>query len=181
MYNKLISIVEKNYDEMCKVWLKEVQKSEHMKHYQSFNEEEIVNRGTAVLDNLLKWLKAGAKSEEVENYYSEVGAARLKEGFPLTEVHYAIYLIKKIFWSYIDWKDAISGTFEQSTATQIMTIFNNYFDLSNFYITRGYFNELFNALNESKKFSKEELKRYLIKGAIELDTIEEDDIIWRHV
>jgi hypothetical protein len=106
---------------------------------------------------------------------------RFKERFPLTEVHYAVYLLKKIFWSKIDWRDKVTGAFETSNATKIMNVFNDYFDLASFSITKGYFNELLESLREEKKLSKEDLKNLLTKGRLDPEVLEDDEFIWRHV
>lgn len=177
----LVKIVKSNLEEMTKLWTEEARKSDVMKTYHKFDETELKKRGSAVFENLVKWLEAGAHSEEVEHYFEEVGKSRLNEGFPLTEVHYAVYLTKKIFWSFVDWRDAISGKFETAHATQVMSVFNNYFDLGNFHITEGYFHELFENLDDNKKFSKTELKNILLLGKKELENIEEDEFIWRPV
>ena len=166
---------------MKKTWLEETRKSDYMKTYRSFTDDDILNRCEAVYSHLIDWLQTGASSDEVENYFENVGMTRLKEGFPLTEVHYALYLTKKVLWDFVDWRDAITGSFETKTAKQIMTILNNYFDLGNFYITKGYFEALFEKIDESKKFSKDELKRLFLKGAQDWDSLTEEDIIWRHV
>ncbi|MFH1194748.1 MAG: RsbRD N-terminal domain-containing protein [bacterium] len=180
-YKNLITVIKNNYEDICAEWSKEANESEHMHTYQSFGQEEIFKRGKAVYDNLLKWLEAGALTAEVEEYFMEVGRRRINEGFPLTEVHFAFYLTKKVLWNFIDWRDTITGSFETATAKDIMTTLNNYFDVGNFYITRGYFDELLKNFDDSKKFSKEELKKILTKGQANFEELDEDEFIWRHV
>lgn len=178
---KLIATIENNLDELAKTWFEEASKSEVMTTYHHFKDEQNYERGKAVYSNLLKWLKEGAAHEQVEKYFEKVGAIRLDEGFPLSEVHYALYLSKKIFWGFVDWRDAISGSFQSSTTTQIMAVLNDYFDLGNFYITRGYFNELIAKLDVDRKFSHEEIKKLLTQSVMDWDSVNDDEIIWRHV
>lgn len=180
-YKNLITVIKNNFDDISRQWSEEAKISEHMKTYQSFGEDEMFRRGKAVYNNLLKWLEAGALTHEVEEYFLEVGRQRFREGFPLTEVHFALYLTKKILWQFIDWRDAVTGSFESSTAKDIMTTLNNYFDVGNFYITYGYFEELLSTLDDSKKFSKEELKKILMKGHANFEDLDEDEFIYRHV
>jgi len=177
----LVKIVRQNIDEMTRQWTEEALNSHVMKTYQHFESAEVKKRGSLVFENLVKWLDSGANNEEVEHYFEGVGKSRFEEGFPLTEVHYAVYLTKKIFWNYVDWRDAITGKFETTHATQIMSVFNNYFDLGNFHITQGYFDAMFDSLDDEKKFSKSELKSILLKGKKEFEDAEDDEFIWRHV
>jgi hypothetical protein len=130
---------------------------------------------------LREWLKEGATNKSAEEYFENVGAIRFNERFPLTEVHYAVYLLKKIFWSRIDWRDKVTGAFETSNATKIMNVFNDYFDLASFSITKGYFNELLNSIKDDKSISKEDLKKLLTKGKLNPEALEDEEFIWRHV
>ena len=54
-----------------------------------------------------------------------------------------------------------------------MNILNNYFDLGDFFIIRGYMNELFKHLDESRRFTKEELENLLTHGALSKESLEE--------
>ena len=177
----LSKIVDDQIDELKREWLEEVRKSDYLTTYQSFNDNDIISRGEAVYTHLSEWLKEGATNKDAEDYFENVGSVRFQERFPLTEVHYAVYLLKKIFWNKIDWRDKVTGAFETSNATKIMNVFNDYFDLANFSITKGYFNELLNTIKDDKKLSKEDLKGLLTKGKLDPEELEDDEFIWRHV
>lgn len=177
----LSKIVDEQIDELKTEWLDEVRKSEYLSTYKTFNDEETIKRGEAVYSHLSDWLKENSTNESAEKYFQNVGAIRFNERFPLTEVHYAIYLLKKIFWSKIDWRDKVSGAFETSNATKIMNVFNDYFDLASFNITKGYFNELLKSISDDKKLSKDDLKQLLTKGKLNPEVLEDDEFIWRHV
>jgi hypothetical protein len=177
----LSKIVDDQIDELKKEWLEEVRKSEYLATYKSFNDVETVKRGEAVYSHLRDWLKEGATNKGAENYFEKVGESRFDERFPLTEVHYAVYLLKKIFWSKIDWRDKVTGAFETTNATKIMNVFNDYFDLASFSITKGYFNALLNSIKDAKSISKDELKELLTKGKLDPEALEDDEFIWRHV
>ena len=177
----LQKIVDDEIDNLKYEWLNEVRKSDYLTTYKTFSDEETIKRGEAVFSYLREWLKEGATNQKAEVYFEKVGATRFNERFPLTEVHYAIYLLKKIFWNKIDWRDKVTGSFETSNATKIMSVFNDYFDLASFSITKGYFNELLDSIKDDKKISKEDLKSLLTKGKLNPEVIEDDEFIWRHV
>ena len=181
MNRNLSDIVDNQIEEMKIVWLEEVRKSEYLKTYKSFSDEDTIKKGEGVYSHLSEWLKEGATNSEAEKYFDKVGAERFKQKFPLTEVHYAIYLLKKIFWNRIDWRDKVTGSFETANATKIMNVFNDYFDLANFHITKGYFNEILKTFDDEKKFSKEDLRSLLIKGNLDPEEVDDGEFIWRHV
>lgn len=177
----LSRIVEEQIEVLKKEWREEVRKSEYLTTYKEISDEETTQRGEAVYLHLRDWLKEGATNESAEVYFVKVGATRFRERFPLTEVHYAVYLLKKIFWSKIDWRDKVTGAFETSNATKIINVFNDYFDLASFNITKGYFNEMLNSINDDKKLSKADLKSLLTKGQLNPETLEDDEFIWRPI
>jgi len=177
--SKLLKSIRMNLNEMSDQWLREVRDSEYMITYQKLDDNDIKERGQLLLMNLARWLEEGANKDEIEEYFESVGKTRFKEGFPLTEVQFALYITKKMLWNYIDWRDAISGSFSTSHSRQILTLLSTYFDLGNFYVSRSYLNELYSKLSASDKFSKEELQHFLKKGKTDVGAIDEDEFIWR--
>ncbi len=177
----LSKIVENQIDELKEEWLKEVRKSDYLTNYRNFNDQETIDRGSAVYSYLNDWLKEGASNKSAEEYFEKVGERRFKAKFPLNEVHYALYLLKRIFWSKIDWRDKVTGSFETSNTTKIMNVFNNYFDLANFSVTQGYFKAIINSIDDKDTISKSALKSLLINGKLDPDALKDDEPIWRHV
>lgn len=166
LYNDLIPLVENNVDTLAHMWVEEVKGSAYMQTYNKLEAEVLRQRGVLLYTNLVKWLKSGAKNEEVEDYFYKVGVERNKEGFPLSEVNYALYLEKKVFWSFIGWKEEVTSRFQVTEIIELMTILNNYFDLGDFFIIRGYLEELFKNLDNALKYSKDEIENFLVKGGL---------------
>lgn len=166
IYESLIAIVESCQTDLAKSWTAEIKRSEYMKTYHALSDEEIFARGDTLFRNILTWLERGADSDEVEGYFIKVGNDRFEEGFPLSEVNYALYLEKKVLWDYVSWKEDITGKFTTSEAIEFMTVLNNYFDLGDFFIIKGYMQTLFTHLIESNKMTEDELKMYIGKGAL---------------
>jgi hypothetical protein len=180
-YKEISAAVRKNSEKLASNWVKEVRNSAIMKTYQSYDDERILNRAKTVFENLAKWLDSGADSIEAERHFESIGSQRIDEGFPLTEVHYALYLNKKVFLSTIDWKEELDDNFSATTATEIMSLMNNYFDLGNFYVTKGYFNSLLEKLDDEKKFSKDDLQNIFTRGKLDFEDIGDDIFIWRPI
>lgn len=171
VYESLIAILETNLDNLTKTWTVEVKKSEYLETYNCLDDDELFKRGTILFSNLYDWLLKGAANDDAAEYFREIGAKRIKEGFPLSEVYYALYLEKKVLWSFVAWKDEVTGILKARDAIEFMTVINNYFDLGDFYIIRGYMHELYTLISESNKFSKEELEKLFTKGALYQESV----------
>ena len=171
VYESLIAILERHLDDLTATWVSEVKKSEYLETYNKLSEKELFNRGNILFSNLQDWLLKGASNDEVADYFHKIGNERINEGFPLSEIYYALYLEKKVLWSYVAWKDEVTGVLEAHDAIEYMTVINNYFDLGDFYIIRGFMHELYAHISNSDKFTKEELEELLTKGALYRESI----------
>ncbi|MBN1302423.1 MAG: RsbRD N-terminal domain-containing protein [Melioribacteraceae bacterium] len=181
MHAKLIDFINENIGNIINNWCDEVQNSEFMDHYKTLSRDELIKRGEAVLINLLNWFNKGASTESTKQYFEGIGAIRLQEGFSLTEVNYAFYSIKKNLIEFIISDDNLKQILPQNETCTIMNTLNNFFDLGNFFILRGYNSEMFNKIEETGKLSSSELKRIFRKGSLDVDEIDGDEIIWRHI
>lgn len=170
VYESLIAIVESHLDNLTDTWVQEVKKSEYLETYKQLNDTNLYSRGNILFSNLQSWLLKGASNDDAATYFREIGIKRIKEGFPITEVYYALYLEKKVLWSFVTWKDEVSGILKAVDAIEFMTVINNYFDLGEFWIIKGYINEMFEHLSKSDKFNKNELETKFINGALFLES-----------
>lgn len=171
VYESLIAILETNLDNLAANWVGELKRSEYLETYNKLPDKEIHKRGNILFTNLQDWLMKGASNDDAAVYFQEVGTARLNEGFPLSEVYYALYLEKKVLWSFVAWKDEVTGILKARDAIEFMTVINNYFDLGDFYIIRGYMNELYTHIAKTKKFSEEELETLFTGGALYQESV----------
>ena len=161
VYESLISIMETNVEPLAEMWAAEVKASSYMETYKKLDLEELEKRGNVLFENLLKWLRTGAYNEEVESYFENIGRARINESFPLSEIEHALYLEKKVVWSFVIWKEEILYDLAREEMIEIMSIINNYFDLGSFYIIRGYMGEMVRHLEESGCFDKGQIQKIL--------------------
>lgn len=171
VYESLIAIVESHLQNLTDTWAQEVKRSDYLDTYKKLNDNELHSRGNILFSNLLEWLLKGASNDDAAKYFTDIGIGRIKEGFPLSEVYYALYLEKKVLWSFVAWKDEVAGILKAVDAIEFMTVINNYFDLGDFYIIKGYMNELYQHLAETGKYNVDELQKLFAGGALYQESI----------
>lgn len=159
-FSKIIKFIEANIHNLSHAYYEQIKQSEFTKYYQQFDESKVIERAEKVFQNFIDWLKTGASNDKAERYFENVGAERFREGFPLTEVNYALYTTKKVFWSFIAWKKELFDEMDFVQTIECTTILNNFFDLGSFYIIKGYVNELIEKID---KYTKDEIKKFLVK------------------
>lgn len=173
VYESLIAIVESHLSDLTKTWADEVRKTTYLDTYKKLSDAELTRRGNTLFLNIQNWLLKGASIDDAETYFYKLGAERFNEGFSVTEVYYALHLEKKVLWSFVAWKDEVTGILEAHDAIEFMAIINNYFDLGDFNIIRGYMNELYSQLKDSNKFKDGELEKLIAGGALYQESIKE--------
>ena len=183
-FTKFIKMLNENKKNYAHTWFELVENSEYMETYKKLDKDIVLERGEAVMTHLANWLETGASNDVAEKYFEEVGRERFREGFPLTEVIYALHLVKKVFWCCVAWakEEAQERPHDNCEyCIEFLTILGNYFDLGNFYLTRGYFQSVFKELDKTSFAGKDELKNFLKKGIINLEDLDKEEFIWRHV
>lgn len=166
IYESLIVIIEQNIESLSINWFKALKNSAYMQTYNALTDPEIMRRGKSLFNNLHAWLNRGAAGDEVEDFFLSIGSTRLKEGFPLSEVNYALFLEKKTMIEMITGKKEITESLNSDEIVDIMSILNSYFDLGLFYITRGYLSELYNDLESNACKCDGNFSEYLKKSTL---------------
>ncbi|MFA3782664.1 histidine kinase N-terminal domain-containing protein [Melioribacteraceae bacterium 4301-Me] len=180
-FSKIISFLEANIPTLARAYYEQVQKSDFMLTYRKLDEPKIILREEAVFKNMIEWLKTGASNDKAEQFFEKIGRERFNERFPLTEINYALYITKKVFWSFVAWKPELFPNTDFQTMVEQMTVLGNFFDLGSFYIVRSYLNELFNKIDEASKLTKEDMKKLLVKGEFDKDNLDKSEIVWRNI
>ncbi len=162
-FSKIISFLESNTTSLSNAFYEQIIQYDMMKTYKQLEKPVVIERAEKLFLHFIDWLKKGASNEKAEKYFEKVGAERFHEGFPLTEVIYALFTTKKVFWSFIAWKEELFDDMDYVKLIEYVTILNNFFDLGNFFIVKGYINELISKMDESLGYTKEEIKKFLLK------------------
>ncbi len=179
--NNFIQLIEDNKRKIAEDYFEEVKSSEYMKTYHKLDPEKVIKREEATYTYLASWLINGAKNDETEKFFSNLGNERFKEGFPLSEINYALFISKKAFFNFLKEHPEIIDNKTKEEIIEFFTIISNYFALAGFYMVRGYINTLFDKLDLSDRLTREELQQILIRGAFDEEDLDFSDFVWRHV
>jgi hypothetical protein len=179
--NSFLKLVEDNKRKIAQDYYEEVKNSDYMKTYHKLDGEKVIKREEATYDYLTAWIKNGAKNDETEKFFCNLGKERFKEGFPLSELNFALYISKKAFYNFIKSHPEILDNMNKDEIIEFFTLISNYFALAGFYMVRGYINTLFDKLDLSDRLTREELQQILIRGAFDEEDLDFSDFVWRHV
>ncbi len=180
-FTNLINLITSNKRIIATTYYDQVKSSDYMKTYHNLDPEKVIAREEAVYVQLANWLKNGADNDEAEKFFAKIGSDRLKEGFPLSELNYALFISKKSFWEFLKTHPEIVKDIPAEKNVEFFAILGNYFDLGGFYMVRSYILTLFEKLDINDSLSREEIHNIMIRGAFDDEDIDMSDFVWRHV
>ncbi len=165
VYRRLVSFIEEKKDLIAKMWINETRASKYMRTYQKLTDGELVKRSKKLIENLIIFLKEDISKNKIGKYFAGIGRERYKEKFPLCEVQYAVYLLKKILWKTILEKNIFDSTVALQTALELQTTFHSFFDRGIFFIIRGYIEKQYEGLKNKENLPEEKLIKYFYPGS----------------
>lgn len=157
-FDRFIETIQRNSLSIARQWARAIYENEHMKTYQKLPEDQLVAMGKSLYDNLGRWLSPEPPRETIGKIYSDIGAKRYEQGYPLCEIHYAIHFTKKVLVDYIRTQSLLPDTLSLYQLHDFMLEIYDFFDIASFYVTRGFQEALYKRLMNDKSIKKEKVK-----------------------
>ena len=151
-------------------WKNLVRKTPHLNHYNTMDDEALIQIVIPILSLLSKILDRGLDRSLMGNHFVNVGKKRIEEGFPISEIIYAVNLIQKVIIEFIMTAFAPESPARMYQSMGVMSQVSEFFILGCFYLTKGYLEAVYTQMNIHDKLSEELLKKYF-----------RDDFFFKHV
>ena len=135
---RLVRLIEKNADELTRSYIRDVKSQTHMPTYQGWNETEVYERAFVVYSQLGKWISQAATKDDVQDYWTDLGRQRRREGFALSEIIQAIHLVRKQLWKKIQSEGLLDNAVDLLLAMDLFDHVTLFFDRAVLYAVRGY-------------------------------------------
>jgi hypothetical protein len=151
-------------------WKNMVRKAKHLKHYNTIDDETLIESDIVLYPLIAKTLDKGLDRSLVGSYFVNLGKTRMTEGFPVSEVIYTINLSERILIEYIMTEFAPESPVRMYQSMNVISTISEFFLLSCFYLTKGYLEAVYTKMNKHDSLSEELLKKYF-----------KDDFFFKHV
>ena len=142
MLVRFIEMIEKNAESMAGELKEKLLTDPATPSYQTLDDRTLYKDIFEVYSRLGHWLLRDTEKGEVRTHYSDVGAQRFEEGFPLHEIVQALVTTKRHIWDTVLEKGIMRTAKELDSAIDFITYLNRFFDMAIYYSTRGYFGAL---------------------------------------
>ena len=134
---RLIKLIEEHAEDLTREVLRDLAGNARTPSYNSLPADEMHRRVYDVYHNLGRWL--GDKTEEhLESTFGGLGRRRHAEGVPLSEVVYALVLIKDHLRGYIRAVGLVDSAVELYLEEELHLQIGNFFDNAIYHMVKGY-------------------------------------------
>jgi len=141
-------------------WKNTVRKAQQLKHYNNTDDEAIIEKYTPFFPLLAQVIDRGLDRNRLGNFFVNLGRDRMKDGFPISEVIYAINLMERVVIEYITNEYAPENPIKMYQSMGVVSQISEFFLLGCFYLTKGYMEAVYTTMNKHDSVSDELLKKY---------------------
>lgn len=133
----LVRTIENHAEDLTRELLKDLGSNPRTPSFHGLSRDELHNRVYDLYHNLGHWV-GDRRDSAVEGVYSGWGRMRHAEGTPLSEVVYALCLIKEHLRTYIFRVGAVDSAVELYQEEELNLMIGHFFDKVLYYTVRGY-------------------------------------------
>ena len=141
-------------------WKDKIRKAPQLKHYNSLDDETLVESDIPFYPLLARTLDRGLDRVLLGDFFVKLGKKRMQDGYPVSEVIYAINLAQKTVIEYIMTDFAPENPMRMYQAMGIVEQVAEFFILGCFYLNKGFLEATYIHMNNHGGFSEETLKKY---------------------
>ena len=135
---RLVRLIETHSDGLAASLLERTRQSEKTRNYiDKVPPEDLRQRVYDIYQHLGQWLIT-KKESDVEQRYLEIGALRLRQGVMLSQLIWAILLVKDNLFDFLNREAAIERPSEVFGELEILQLLDQFFERAVYYAAVGY-------------------------------------------
>jgi hypothetical protein len=156
----LVDTLNLNARDFALKWKDRIRKTPHLKHYQSLDDDALKRVNSAFYPLLARRLERGMDRQIIGDFFARLGKTKMEDGFPISEVIYAVSLTQKTVLEYIMTDFAPENPLRMYQSMGIVTQVSEFFLLGTFYLIKGFLEQTYVRMNSMDAVSEELLKKY---------------------
>ena len=141
-------------------WKDSIRKNLQLKHFNAMNDGELIDADKAFYPLLSRILDRGLDRSLVGDFFVKLGKERMREGFPVSEVIFALNLNQKTIIEYLMTEFAPENPMRMYQSMGVLTRVAEFCLLGSYYISKGFLEETYTSMSSHDKVSEELLKKY---------------------
>jgi len=134
---KLVRLIETHSETLATSLVAKVQSSELTRSYQHVPAQDLKEKVGEIYLHLGEWL-LGKSSFDIERRYEEIGARRVHQGVPVSELIWVIILTKENLWEFLQRESLPERPIEAFGELELLQLLDQFFDRAIYYASVGY-------------------------------------------
>ena len=141
-------------------WKDTIRKNPQLKHYNEMDDATLIEEDSRFYPLLARTLDRGLDRSIVGNFFVSMGKKRMRDGFPISEVIFALNLEQKGVIEFLMTEFAPENPMHMYQSMGALTHIAEFCLLASFYISKGFLEETYTSMSASDKISEELLRKY---------------------
>ncbi|MDR0402650.1 MAG: hypothetical protein LBH35_03570 [Treponema sp.] len=156
----IIDTLNLNARDFALRWKDLIRKAPQLKHYNEMEDAVLIEADIPFYPLLARTLDRGLDRALVGDFFVKLGKSRMNEGFPISEVIYAISLAEQVVINYLMTDFVLDNTIRMYQAMGTVNRVAEFFLLGCFYLTKGFLEATYTKMNKNDAVSEEFLRKY---------------------
>jgi hypothetical protein len=157
----LIDTLKFKGETLASHWKDLIRKSSALTHYNQIDDDGLVMMEAPLFPQLARVLERGMDRSILGGFFVTLGKDRMRRGFPMSEIIYAVNLCQQMILEYMMSEFAMDNPVEMYQGMSLVGKVSEFFILGCYYISKGFLEETFTHMKGKEKIPEELLKRYL--------------------
>jgi len=141
-------------------WKDSIRKSPQLKQYNAMDDDTLIGTDLEFYPVLARTLDRGLDRSLVGNFFVTMGKEKMKAGFSVSEVIFALNLNQKAVIEYLMTEFAPENPMRMYQSMGALTQVAEFCILASFYISKGFLEETYTSMSASNTVSEELLRKY---------------------
>lgn len=138
---RLVRLIENHSERLSETLLVRLKSSKKCRAFQKVPADEFRQRVYEIYQHLGEWL-LGKREEDIAQRYEQIGRRRALQGVPLSQLIYAIVLVREHLWEYLKNEADVERPVEVFGELEMLQLLEQFFDKALYWAAIGYENEM---------------------------------------
>jgi hypothetical protein len=156
----IIDALTINAKDFGRRWKDRIRKAGQLKEHGKLDDNALIEQGSRIFPMLARTLDRGLDRSVLGDFFVREGKDRMHEGFPISEVIYAVNLSQQTVIDYIMTDFVSDNTVRMYQAMGLLDKVAEFFLLGCFYLTKGFLEATYTTMSKKDAVSEELLKKY---------------------
>lgn len=134
---RLVRLIENHSERLSETLLERLKSCDKCRAFQKVPAGEFRQRVYEIYQHLGEWL-LGKKEEDIARRYQQIGARRAAQGVPLSQLVFAIVLVRDHLWDYLKREAVVEKPVEVFGELEMLQLLEQFFDKALYYAAIGY-------------------------------------------